>query len=81
MQQNDFRSLDFSQRPRIPQRLIWIVAAVAGHWLLWKIIPTILLIWIFSPMVAALGWMASYGWKEALRAFRFWLDQVIGEGF
>ena len=81
MDKKDFIELDFSQRPRIPQRVFWVVGAMIAHWLLWQIIPSILFIWVLIPIVGFLAWMASFGWKEALRTLRFWLDQVIGENF
>ena len=79
MDKNEYLNLDFNQKSRIPMRIIWMVVLMTGQWLLWQIVPIQLLRWLLIPFIGVLGWMASFGLRQALRAFRFWLDQVIGE--
>lgn len=79
MDKQEYLDLDFSKAPRIPHRLIWILGPVFLQVLLWQFLPGQIVRWLLFPLVIILGWVASFGWKEALRALRFWLDQVIGD--
>ena len=81
MDEQEYTYLDFSQPSRIPHRLIWTVGVVVTQIVLWLIIPDQLLRWLLIPLVGVLGWAASFGWRQALKAIRFWIDQMIEEDF
>ena len=79
MDNKEYINLDFRPIRRIPHRIIWIVGLVIVQVVLWQFIPSLILRWLLIPVIGILGWAASFGWREALRALRFWLDQVIGD--
>ena len=77
MNQNDFSNLRFERtQMRIPGRLIWIGVLIAGYVLAWVIIPRTFLFWLALPVLCALGWAASYGWRQAVRMLVGWLNQI-----
>ena len=77
MNQTDFSNLRFD-RPqwRIPGRLIWMGVLVAGYGLAWVIIPHSFMFWLTLPVLCALGWAASFGWRQAVRILVGWLNQI-----
>ena len=80
MDKDEYFTLDFSKKPRIALRALWLAGLIVGQLLLWLIVPRQILAWLMIPLIVFLGWLASYGWRPALRSFRFWLDLIIGEG-
>jgi len=79
MDEKDYLNLDFRAMPRIPSKAIWIAGMMIGLRVLWWIVPLQVLFWLLLPLTALLAWMASFGWRFALREFRVWLDQILGE--
>ena len=65
----EFTNLKFEQSPvqRFFTRTTWVVGLVIGTILAWSIIPHEILIWLLLPIIAGLGWVASYGWRSAIR--------------
>lgn len=62
-----FSGLRFERRrPRLPRRPVAICGGLCLFTLLWIIVPTRALYWLLLPLLAALVWMASYGWRSAL---------------
>jgi uncharacterized RDD family membrane protein YckC len=61
-----FRGLHFSAQPsRRPVRAIAVGAVAALFTLLWWVVPHSALYWLLLPAISVLGWMATYGWREA----------------
>ena len=81
MDKKEFLDLDFKAMPRVPIKAIWIAGMMIGLRLLWAIVPTQMLFWLLMPFISLLAWSASFGWRFALRNFRVWLDQILGEEF
>lgn len=62
-----YQELRFERaRRRFPPRLVPIVALLAAFALLWQLIPHGMLFWLLLALLAALGWAASYGWRQPL---------------
>lgn len=77
MNQSDFSNLRFDRpQQRIPNRLVWVGSLMAGFSLAWIILPHNALFWLILILVGALGWAASYGWRQAVRVLTGWLNQI-----
>lgn len=77
MNQTDFSNLNFDRpKRRIPPRLVWMVALLAGFSLAQVILPDNLHFVIALVVIALLGWAASYGWRQALDILVFWLSKL-----
>ncbi len=77
MNQTDFSNLNFDRpKRRIPPRVLWMVALLAGFSLTWLTLPDNLSFVIVLVLVAILGWAASYGWRQALHILVGWLDRL-----
>lgn len=65
----EFTNLKFERRPiqRFFTRTTWVIGLVLGLILAWNIVPHSTLIWLLLPMIAALGWVASFGWRSAIK--------------
>jgi len=63
--------LRFERRRAVPQRVLAIAGILALFTLLWAAVPRGVLYWLGLFLLAALAWVASYGWRE-------WLAVVIG---
>ena len=62
-----FRNLQFEGRPRsVPRRLVAIGIALAVFTGLWIVVPRSGLFWLLLIALAALVWVASFGWREAV---------------
>jgi|ADurb_Gel_01_Slu_FD_contig_21_517115_length_416_multi_2_in_0_out_0_2 hypothetical protein len=81
MNKNSFDQLNFDKKFRLSRRTIFLVALQLGFAFLWRTAPVQVLFWILMIVICVLGWMASYGWRIALRDFRFWLEQITREEF
>ena len=81
MNKNSFDQLNFETKFRLSRRTIFLVALQLGFAFLWRTAPLQVLFWILMILICVLGWMASYGWRIALRDFRFWLEQITREEF
>jgi hypothetical protein len=81
MNKNGFDQLDFGSRFRLSQRTIFLALLQIGFAILWRTISPQILFWFLMLLICILGWMASYGWRIALREFRFWLEQITREDF
>ena len=74
-----FTNLRFDVRPRaIPPRILTVAAAFAVFTALWLIVPHGALYWLLLPLILALAWAASYGWRTAV-ANLVWLLQFLLE--
>jgi len=68
-QPKSYQGLQFERHtPAAFRRLIPIGAALALFTLLWGVVPHSVLYWLLLVVVAALIWMASYGWRQAIAA-------------
>jgi hypothetical protein len=77
-QSNPFSNLNFElRRHRIPSRLLVVGAAFVVFTLLWLIVPHGFLYWMLLPLVLALVWAASYGWRPAVFALVEFLRSVL----
>ena len=81
MNKNGFEQLNFGSKFRISRRTIFLALLQIGFAILWRTAPAQVLFWILMLIICILGWMASYGWRIALREFRFWLEQITREEF
>jgi len=64
-----FASLNFDVgRHPISPRLLAVGAAFIIFTLLWLVIPHSTLYWLLLPLILALMWAASYGWRPAVAA-------------
>lgn len=64
---NGFEGFDFNRRRNPLPRLLVIEAIGLGLLLLlWWLVPPALLFCLLMPSVAALIWVASFGWRQAL---------------
>ena len=69
MNWNELEKLELN-RPliSIPARVLWIGGILAGFSLAWWLIPHGALFWLSLPVLALISWLASFGWRHALRA-------------
>lgn len=81
MEKHNFDQLSFDNKFRISQRTIFLALLQIGFAILWRLASIQIMFWILMPIICILGWMASYGWRIALREFRFWLEQITREEF
>jgi hypothetical protein len=81
MEKPDFDQLNFGSKFRISQRTIFMALLQIGFAIIWRTAPIQIMFWILMPLICILGWMASFGWKIALREFRFWLEQLTREEY
>ena len=62
-------NLRFERRPRpLPHRVIAMGVGLGIFTLLWTLVPHSALYWLLLPLLAALVWAASYGWRQSLAA-------------
>ena len=81
MNKNSFEQLNFGSKFRLSQRTIFLALLQIGFAILWRTASHQVLFWLLMLLICTLGWMASYGWRIALREFRFWLEQITREEF
>ncbi len=81
MDKSGFDQLFFERKPRIPKRTIFLAVLQIGFAVIWRLLPIQVLFWVLLPVICILGWAASFGWRTALREFRFWLDQITREEY
>jgi len=74
---SDFSNLNFN-RPRrsIPGRAIWMAGLIVGLGLAWNILPASAFFWLVLVLVTALGWAASYGWRQSIQDLAAILDRI-----
>jgi len=72
-----FQNMRFA-RPRWSpsRRLITVLLIVIVFCLFWRFIPHTTLVWLLAPCIAAVGWMATYGWRQALSNLIEFLSQL-----
>jgi hypothetical protein len=63
---NPFKGLRFERQPTIPRKPLVIGALVAAVGAVCLLVPQAVLIWVVLPFVAAILWVASFGWRHAL---------------
>ena len=81
MNKNGFEQLNFGSKFRLSQRTILLALLQIAFAILWRTTSPQILFWLLMLLICILGWMASYGWRIALREFRFWLEQITREDF
>lgn len=69
--------LRFGRRaqPR-PYQLIAVAVALGTFTLLWLVVPPSAMYWLTLALLAAVVWMATYGWRQALAALHDLLHQL-----
>jgi len=71
---NTFR---FDRPTLLPsRRIIPILVILILFTLLWKAVPHSALYWLLTPLYAILGWMATYGWRQALANLIVFLNRL-----
>ena len=64
---NAYKGLNFrSKRRSISPRIVTVAATLIIFSLIWWFVPHTTLFWILLPVIAALSWMASYGWRKGI---------------
>ncbi len=63
-------NLRFAQRPRplLRSRLIPVAVVLTVFSVLWFLVPPSVLYWLLLLLLGVSVWIASYGWRQALRA-------------
>ena len=65
-----YSGLQFEHRPLTPPHpLIPIAMVLVFFTLLWVVVPPSTLYWLLLALLAVFGWIASYGWRQALAVF------------
>ncbi len=79
MNQSDpFRNLHFEfHRARHSPRPLVVAAAFLLFSLLWLIVPSGTLYWLLLPVVLALTWAASHGWRPAIVTLVDFLNSLL----
>ncbi len=73
----EFSKLRFNRSQRtIPGRAIWMGGLLAGVGLAWMVLPPGAFFWLALLLIAALGWSASYGWRQSVRVLATFLDRI-----
>lgn len=63
---SSYRGLNFNAQPgRRPARAVAVAVVSVIFTVSWWLIPHAALYWLLLPAVTLLGWMASFGWREA----------------
>ena len=79
MNQNESFPLNFDPRRQLPWRAIFMAGILIGFRVIWLITPFQIMFWILIPFVGILGWLATYGWRAALRAVWFTISNILLE--
>ncbi len=83
MDSSQFGEVRFEpQRPRLPRHLgkfLWQVLLMVGFRWIWGMLAFENQFWFAMLVVNLLGWMASYGWRPAIRQFKNWLEKISEE--
>lgn len=74
----EYAGLKFDQTPRqrFLTRTTWVVGLVIGLVIAWNTIPHTTLIWLLIPVIAGLGWVASHGWRVAIKIIGRYINRV-----
>jgi hypothetical protein len=74
---HEYSKLRFRQHfPAVNRRGLVVGAGMAGFGLLWWVVPQTGMFWLLLLILAALVWMASFGWKAALAALVIFLQRL-----
>lgn len=72
-----YRNLRFERRHwSFPRRWIPIIMATVLFTLMWGLIPHNAMYWLLAPLVTALAWIATYGWRQALASLILFLHRL-----
>lgn len=72
-----FNNLNFEDRRLSPtQRIIFVGSLLGGFALLWFSIGHGIVFWVLLLALGILGWVASYGWRQALSALHDFIHQL-----
>lgn len=74
----EYAGLNFEKttRQRFLTRSTWVVGLVIALVIGWNVIPHTTLIWLLIPVIAGLGWVASYGWRTAIKIIGRLIQQI-----
>lgn len=73
-----FRGLQFERSIRWPSaRTAAVGLGVLVYVLAWAIFSPTAIYWLGMPLVAALMWAASYGWRQAVIALIAFLERLL----
>lgn len=81
---NPFEEFDFRPRRPIAPLALFEAIGMVGLILAWWLVPRGVLLVILLPIIAALIWVASFGWRQALARLIEVLQEIQGnhiEGF
>lgn len=77
MNKSIFSNLNF-EPPRniIPLRIVWVGALIIGASIVRVIFPPNAYFWLSLLVIIPVGWVASYGWREAVRVLSVFLNRI-----
>jgi len=73
---NPFHHLRFERPMRLPIKPLVIGGALAAFTTAWWLMPHEVLFWLLLPTFAAMLWVASFGWRDAIRALQALLHRL-----
>lgn len=78
MTDNPFSDLNFNPPPRLrlSPRSLWMLAIAIGYWLLRWMLPTGGFSWLLFFLLVILAWVASFGWRSAIREIAAWIHML-----
>jgi len=72
-----YQNLRFDKQPRrLPHRLIAVCLIMFFFTIFWRYVPHNALYWILLPILAILGWLATYSWRQALSSLILFLHRL-----
>ncbi len=79
---NPFEGLNFrARRPDLSRPAILQAIGLAGFLVLWWLVPHWVLFFLLLPLLAALIWAASFGWRQALARLIEFLQTIEDRSF
>lgn len=74
---NDFGNLHFEDQSSSPtRRIIFIGSVMGGFTLLWILVSHNTVFWLVLLSLAILGWVASFGWRQALATLHEFIHRL-----
>jgi hypothetical protein len=76
---NDFSGLRFMRSPnRLGSQVGWVASTLVMFTLVWLILPPAAVYWLLFLGLAAVSWVASYGWRPAMVNLIAFLQGFVG---
>lgn len=75
-QSNPFQNLRFTRHRAVPRKPIAIGAVLVGFAALWWLVPPSVSFWLMLAGLAVIVWVASFGWRDAIRALQALLRRL-----